>query len=83
MIDNEQQVFLIYPVDYNEQEYAQVIECVRTQLGGDKFFKKNGVKVIMQNLIKEHESHSMKNTYFKNLNLPLFENMNKYTINFT
>lgn len=83
MIDNVQKVFLIYPVDYSEQEYEQVIECVRNELGGDKFFKKNGVKVIMQNLIKEHKSYSMKNTYFKNLNMSLFENLHKYTINFT
>ena len=37
----------------------------------------------MQNLIKEHKSYSMKNTYFKNLNMSLFENLHKYTINFT
>jgi len=47
MIDNNQQVFLIYPVEYNEQEYAQVIDCIKVSLGGPRFFKKNGVKVVM------------------------------------
>ena len=83
MLDRKQNLYLIFPLDYDANEYQVVKDLVKEELGGDEFFKKDSVKVIQQKLIKDSKFASMKETEYKNINIPFINNFTQFISNFT